>query len=89
MSPEQIQKRLKENGITQKMIARRCKNGKGVSDMSVSRIVNKKPGAVSDAIMTEVAKAVGCPKEKVFPEYYLGPRRRRTSKALGPATFAA
>ena len=83
MTPEQIQKALKKHGITQKVIAARI----GVADMSVSRIVNKRPGSTSDRIMAAVAQAIGLPKERVFPEYYLGPRRRRTSKAMGPASY--
>lgn len=77
MTPKQIQDTLKKKKITQKMIAVRADK----SEMSVSKVCRKL--MISDRIMAEVAKAIGKPKEKVFPEYYYGPRLRSTSKAMG------
>lgn len=77
MTPNQIQEELKKRKVTQKQIARLL----GISEMSVSKVVNKI--IVSDRIMSVVAGALGIPKEEVFPEYYYGPKRRSTSKAIG------
>ena len=77
MTPEQIQKALKKRKITQKSIARNAKR----SEMLVSLVINRK--STSNPIMTAVAQALGKPKEMVFPDYYLEPRLRGTSKALG------
>ena len=77
MTPKQIQKTLKERKVTQKALARKL----GISEMGVSRVINRLN--VSNRVMTAVAGAIGKPKEQVFPEYYLGPRKRRTSKAMG------
>ena len=77
MTPEQIQKALEKWGTTQRAIA----DIPEVSAMAVSLVVNRK--SRSDRIMTALAKALGQTKEKVFPDYYLGPKLRRTSKAMG------
>lgn len=80
MTPEQRKAALKKRGITQKAIAEKL----GVSEMSVSRQVNNTDNySVSDRIMSEIARAIGKSKQKVFPEYYLGPKKRSTSKAIG------
>ena len=77
MTPQAIQKALREKKTTQKEIAGKL----GVSEMSVSKVIH---GAfVSDRIMAAVARAVGKSKTQVFPDYYFGPKLRRTSKAIG------
>ena len=77
MTPQEIQKALRKNKTTQKAIAKNL----GVSEMSVSKTIHRL--IVSDRIMRAVALGVGKPKTKVFPDYYLGPKLRSTSKALG------
>ena len=47
----------------------------------MSRVIHRL--SVSDRIMRAVAQAIGKPKTKVFPDYYLGPKLRSTSKAIG------
>lgn len=80
MTPEKRKAALRKLGITQKMIAEKL----GVSEMSVSRQVNNRDNySVSDRIMTAIAEAIGRPKERVFPEYYLGAPKRSTSKVAG------
>ena len=75
MTPDEIKKAIRKN-TTQIAIAQE----EGVSGMSISRVVNKKD--ISDRLMTAVAKAIGKDKTEVFPEYYYGPKHRRTSKVL-------
>jgi len=77
MTPEQIQTALREKETTQKAIAGKL----GVSEMSVSKVIHGV--IVSDRIMAAVARAVGKSKTQVFPDYYFGPKLRRTSKAFG------
>lgn len=77
MTPKQRKEALKKRKKTQKSIADEL----GVSEMSVSKAIREL--IVSDRIYTAVAAAMGKPKEKVFPGYYYGPRRRSTSKAFG------
>lgn len=77
MTPQEIQNALRKNKSTQKAIAGRL----GVSEMSVSRVIHRL--STSDRIMGAVARAIGKPKTHVFPDYYYGPKRRSTSKALG------
>lgn len=74
MAPEEIQKAIKLNGTTQKAIAKKLKK----SEMIVSQVINKK--TISDYVMRGVAKAINKKHTEVFPEYYLGPKRRSTSK---------
>jgi transcriptional regulator with XRE-family HTH domain len=74
MTPNRIQFELKEHGATQRAIAQKI----GVSEAHVSDIVLKK--RISDRVMRAVAEAIGAPIQKVFPEYYNAPAKRRTSK---------
>jgi transcriptional regulator with XRE-family HTH domain len=74
MTPYKIKEELKRQKITQKAIARDI----GVSEMSVSKVVNGQ--MVSDRVMRAVAEAIHWDHRAVFPEYYFGPRRRCTSK---------
>lgn len=70
MHPVDIQARLKKRGITQKKIALDL----GVSEMAVSKIINKT--TVSKRIMIAVAKAINKDPREVFPEYYLNRRKK-------------
>lgn len=74
MTPAKIQYLIKEAGLTQKAIAREI----GVSETTVSDIVLKQ--RISDRVMRAIAERIGQPVQKVFPEYYLKPPRRTTSK---------
>lgn len=78
MTPLEIQYRLKLKKITQKSIAARL----GVSEMSVSDVVNK--NIVSDRIMRAVAEAIGEDYLLVFAEYYLSPPKRKPRKSTAP-----
>ena len=60
----QLQIELRERKISQKAIALEL----GVSEMSVSLIVRNK--GVSRRIMNAVAKKLGKPTRKVFPDYF-------------------
>lgn len=77
MTPQEIQTALRKKKSTQRAIAGQL----GVSEMSVSRVIHRL--STSDRIMRAVAQAIGKPKTDVFPDYYLGPKLRSTSKALG------
>lgn len=77
MNPQEIKQALKERKTSQKAIARRLQ----VSEMSVSKAIHR--AIVSDRIFSAVARALGRHKTAVFPDYYLGPRKRSTSKAIG------
>lgn len=65
---------LKEKGITQHRIALDL----GVADMSVSDVINGR--RISDRIMRRIAEAIDKDVRQVFPEYYLRPPKRKTSK---------
>jgi len=74
MAPTKIQDRLKKLNITQRSIAEEL----GVSEMTVSKVIHRI--IVSDRIMKTVAAKIGEDHRKVFPEYYLKPPKRSTSK---------
>ncbi len=76
MHPADIQAALKKAGITQKQVAEEL----GVTTFHVSEVVNK--NRVSDRVMRFVAAKIGMSHLDVFPEYYFGPKRRSTSKAV-------
>jgi len=74
MNPLDRQYALKKKGVTQHQIAADL----GVSDVSVSDVILNQ--RISDRIMRGVAAALGEDVRLVFPEYYLRPPKRRTSK---------
>lgn len=74
MTPEQIQELLKKAGTTQRAIAAEL----GLSEMTVSKVVNRI--IVSNRVMRTIAEKIGKDHRRVFPEYYLEPPKRRTSK---------
>jgi len=74
MTPLQRQFALKERGITQHQLARDL----GVHDVSVSDVILGR--RVSDRIMRGIAAAIGKDVRSVFPQYYLQPPKRKTSK---------
>jgi len=76
MNAIEIQNALKENKVTQAMIAYGLKPP--VTPMTVSKVINK--AIVSDRIMRAVASRIGKQHWEVFPEYYLQPPKRSTSK---------
>lgn len=75
MTPSEIQKRIKDANTTQRAIAQKI----GVSEVSVSDII--KGRRISDRVMRTVAEAIGDDVRLVFPDYYLRPPKRTTSKA--------
>jgi len=74
MTPNQRQFALKEKNLTQRAIAQKI----GVTEVSVSDVI--KGRRISDRIMRTVADALGDDVRLVFPEYYLRPPLRKTSK---------
>ena len=74
MTPLDRQYALKKKGVTQHQIAADL----GVSDVAVSDVILNQ--RISDRIMRGVAKAMGEDVRLVFPEYYLRPPKRKTSK---------
>ncbi len=77
MHPADIQAELKKKGITQARLAEEL----NVDPMAVSRVIHRQ--LVSDRVMQAIAERVGRHHYEVFPEYYLGPKKRSTSKAIG------
>jgi len=75
MEPLKIQYELKKRGISQKQIAIDNK----VSEMTVSKVINR--SMVSDRLMKAISELIGEDHRLVFPEYYLRPPLRKTSKA--------
>lgn len=75
MHPADRQALLKKKGITQQSIADEV----GVSAMSVSKEINGI--ATSEKIRVAVAERLGLDKVQVFPEYYLGKKRRQRRAA--------
>ncbi|HPL62961.1 MAG TPA: helix-turn-helix transcriptional regulator [Syntrophales bacterium] len=76
MTPTQIKTAFKEKGITQRAIADEL----GVSEMTVSKVVHRI--IVSNRVMRAIAAKLGEDHRRVFPEYYLRPPKRSTSKVL-------
>jgi transcriptional regulator with XRE-family HTH domain len=74
MHPAKIQKALKKKKITQKALAAEL----GVSAMFISQLVDKT--RVSDRCMKHIAVRLRKKHTEVFPEYYLAPPKRSTSK---------
>lgn len=78
MTPEQIRTALKDNGSSQAELAAELE----VAQSSIFRVIGRLN--VSDRIMRAIAKRIGKPVQKVFPEYYLAAPKTRRSKAFGP-----
>ncbi len=76
MTPEQIQTAIRAKGLTQQAIARKLNR----AEMSLSYVIHRT--TVSDYIMRGIAKAIGKKHTAVFPEYYLNPAKRSTSKTV-------
>ncbi|MCX5828730.1 MAG: hypothetical protein NTV58_12145 [Deltaproteobacteria bacterium] len=76
MTPAEIQDALKENNATQKVIAKEL--DPPVAEMTVSKVIHRI--IVSDRIMRAIALKIRRPHTEVFPEYYLQPPKRSTSK---------
>lgn len=76
MTSEQIQTELKENGWTQKAVA--ADLDPPVSEMTVSKVINRL--MVSSRVMRAIAVRIGKDHCVVFPEYFLQPPKRSTSK---------
>jgi lambda repressor-like predicted transcriptional regulator len=76
MTVGQLQGALKDAGYTQKSFAKEI----GRSENSVSRTIHRK--MISDYIMRHLAKRIKKPPHEVFPEYYLQPAQRSTSKVV-------
>lgn len=74
MTPLKIQYELKKRGITQRSLAAEL----GITEMPVSKVINKL--IVSDRVMRAVSAKIGKDHRIVFPEYYLRPAKRSTSK---------
>ncbi|OPY15640.1 MAG: hypothetical protein A4E66_00044 [Syntrophus sp. PtaB.Bin001] len=81
MSPTEIQDELKKNKTSQKAIADEL--DPPVSAMTVSKVIHRI--IVSDRIMRAIAKRLGKTHTEVFPEYYLQPPKRSTSKVARAA----
>ena len=78
MTPDEIKDALKKHKTTQKAIAEKL----GRSEMSVSGVIRR--DRVSDYVMRGISKAIGKKRTTVFPEYYLKPPKRSTSKTVRP-----
>ena len=76
MTAIEIQKALKKKKITQESIA--AELNPPVHPMTVSKVINKI--IVSDRIMRRIAAKINKKHWLVFPEYYLQPAKRSTSK---------
>ena len=76
MTTGQIKGALADNGYTQKSLAREI----GRSENSVSRTIHRK--MISDYIMRAIAERIMKQPYEVFPDYYLQPAQRSTSKVV-------
>jgi len=76
MTPGQIKGALSDNGYTQKSLAREIRR----SENSLSRTIHRQ--MISDYIMRTIAERIGKQPQEVFPEYYLQPPKRSTSKII-------
>jgi transcriptional regulator with XRE-family HTH domain len=75
MTPREIKNSIEDHGLTQRALARQI----GVSEMSVSDVINKK--RISDRIMRAISEAIKQDHRYVFSEYYFHPPKRATSKS--------
>jgi len=82
MTPKQIKNAIKANGYTQKSLAEKLDR----SEMNISRVIRKT--MISDYVMRGISKAINKDHTVVFPEYYLLPAKRGTSKTVQPFTRA-
>lgn len=78
MTPDEIKKAIQKNKTTQKAIAKTLDR----SEMSVSLVIRRE--RISNYIMRGIAKAISKGHTTVFPEYYLKPPKRSTSKTVRP-----
>ena len=78
MTSEQIQTAIRAKGLTQRKIAKKLNR----AEMSVSNVIQRT--LISDYIMRGISKAIGEKHTAVFPEYYLKPAKRSTSKTVTP-----
>jgi lambda repressor-like predicted transcriptional regulator len=76
MTPEQIQTKLAENGWTQRALA--ADLDPPVSAMTISKVIHRI--IVSSRVMRAIAEKIGEDHRAVFPEYFLQPPKRSTSK---------
>ena len=76
MHSADIQAALKKKGITQRALAIELE----VSPFTVSEVINKH--RVSHKVMTAISRKIDRQPHKVFPEYYLGPKKRRHGHQL-------
>lgn len=76
MNPIEIQEALKKKCLTQTALAVEL----GISPMTVSKVINRV--IVSNRVMLHIAKKLKKSRTKVFPEYYLQPPKRSTSKVV-------
>ena len=74
MHPADIQAALKKRGIKQKDLAATL----GISEMTLSVVIRKI--RISNRVMRGIAEAIGKDHREVFPEYFLAPPKRSTSK---------
>lgn len=74
MTPLERQFELKKKGITQKALAEKI----GVGQMVVSDVILGQ--RISNRVMRAIAEAIDKDHRLVFPEYYLRPPKRRTSR---------
>ncbi len=74
MTPAEIRFELDKRNITQASIAIKER----VQPISVSRVIDK--FIISDKLMRAVSEAIEEDHRLVFPEYYLRPAKRSTSK---------
>lgn len=74
MTPLKIQYELRSRGIRQRDLAVEW----GCTEQHVGQIILK--NRVSDRIMRAIAQKIGRDYRQVFPEYYLQPAKRKTSK---------
>ncbi|MDY6792853.1 MAG: hypothetical protein SWH54_16435 [Thermodesulfobacteriota bacterium] len=78
MTPDEIKKAIKKNKTTQSAIAKKLNR----SDMTVSLVIRRE--RISDYVMRGIAEAINKEHITVFPEYYLSPPKRSTSKTVQP-----
>ena len=76
MTPNEIKAQLVLHGISQTEIARRAGN---VSRGHVGRVITRQ--SISAPVEKQIARAVGLPLSKVFPDRYQETRRHREQLA--------
>lgn len=68
MTPEEIQKELRDRKLTQAKLAKRARGKRGMSEATIWKNIHQIPGCTSARARRIIAKAIDRTPEEVFGE---------------------